>query len=107
MTMPKPPEPRVPYHQMSEADRRAAWASLRARQRAQARRHGRAPVVLGTLTLTSFVAGLVAAHYHAPYAGLMLWLGVGFLGFTVIALVRNLMGGIATRKDDLLPPGFG
>lgn len=102
----RPPPERKPYHLMSEEERRVAWASLRERRAHQATRHRRAPAVLGLLTVALFTLGLVLAHYRWPYAGFLLWAGVGVAGFAVIAFIRNLMGSISTRKDDLTPPGF-
>lgn len=98
--------PNKPYHLMTEEERREAWASLRARQTASARRHHRTPIVLGLLTLTLFVTGLVLAHLGERYAGFLLWASVGTAGFAVIALLRNMIGSITSRKDDLTPPGF-
>lgn len=101
-----PPSEKKPYHLMTDEERRAAWASLRERRARHAKRHGRSALLLGILTVAFFTNGLVMAHYGNPYAGLVLWGSVGLGGFAVIALVRNLMGSITTRKDDLTPPGF-
>lgn len=100
------PNQKVPYHEMTEEERREAWASLRERRAYQARRHRRAPVMYGLISVSLIVLWGVLVHFEVQRGGLALWAAVGFAGFAVIALIRNMMGAIATRKDDLTPPGF-
>lgn len=100
------PQVKTPYHEMTEAERREAWASLRARRAHQARRHRRAPIIFGLVSVLLIILGMVLFHYGIRQAGYALWAAVAFAGFAVISFIRNMLGSITTRKDDLTPPGF-
>jgi uncharacterized membrane protein YdfJ with MMPL/SSD domain len=105
MTM-RMPETKTPYHEMTEEERREAWASLRQRRAHQARRHHRSVIAFSSLTVVFMVLGILLWNHGYRYAGFFLWIAVGFAGFAVIAFIRNMVGSITTRKDDLTPPGF-
>jgi hypothetical protein len=97
---------RVPYHQMSAEERRAAWAAVRARQRRRARGHRRAPLLWGGSSAASFATGGVLLHFQDPLGLVFLWAGVALLAFAVIAVGRNALGKLSGAKDDTAPPGF-
>lgn len=95
------------YHQMTPEERQLAWARLREVQSVRARRHGGAPLILGFLAVASFLLAWGFFHYGQGARGFVaIWVGIGLVGFTIIAYVRNLMGGLAKRREDLGPPGL-
>lgn len=95
------------YGDMTPEERQAAWSTLRQVQSTRARQHGTAPVIMGILAVIAFVTGGFLFHYgHGARGYLAFWIGLGFFGFTVIAYVRNLMGGLAKRREDFGPPGL-
>lgn len=95
------------YHEMTDEERREAWERIRKVQDARAKRHHAAPLLLGFMSIASFVLGVVLTHYGANGPGYVaIWTAIGFTGFTIIAIVRNGMGSLAKRREDLGPPGL-
>lgn len=97
---------RIPYHKMTEEQRREAWAAVRKRQQRRARGHRRTPMLFGGASLSAFVTAGILLHYHNPLGSLFLWIGVVLLGFGVIAVGANALGRLSGNKDDSAPPGF-
>lgn len=97
---------RVPYHKMTEQERREAWALVRQRQQKRARGHRKAPLLWGGASLASFVTGGVLLHFQSATGLLFLWAGIGLLAFAVIAVGRNALGRLSGKRDETPPPGF-
>jgi hypothetical protein len=98
---------RKPYHEMSEEERRAAWAELREAQSRRARRSRMSPFLWGAAAVGAFVASAVFAGMgERSLSAIARWIGVALLAFTVVALGRGLIGRGSGKKDDFAPPGF-
>ena len=96
-----------PYHALSPAERRAAWAELRDDNRRRAKRGGRLPLLFISASLVCIAVGLWSVRTgHVRLGAGLLYASLVLVVFALIGFVKNLVQDLPAGGDIPPPPGL-